>query len=138
LSEEAKHKLLELQAQLLERINRSNISDYIKFKDGDQKILKFEVERTREALVSFEENKDPVQQYKFYASELVDGQQSTWTQVREWTISPKWANHVIQLLVKGFLILEVIRAGCVVRGVNMYAPHVTIVIHVTTSAIIII
>jgi hypothetical protein len=111
LSEEAKHKLLELQAQLQEQINRSDISDYIKFKDGDQKILKFEAERTREALVSYEENKDPVQQYKFYASELVNEQQSTWTQVKEWTISPKWANLVIQLLVKGFLTLEVIRKG---------------------------
>lgn len=111
LSEEARQKLLELQSQLQERIGITEISDYIKFRDGDRKILKYEVERTREALVSYEENQDPVLQYKFYASELLDEQQAIWSKVREWTISPKWANLVIQLLVKGFLILEVIRKG---------------------------
>ena len=115
LSEEARQKLLELQAQLQERAGRTEVSDYIKFRDGDRKILKYEPERIREALVSYEENQNPVLQYKFYASELLDEQQAIWSKVREWTISPKWADLVIQLLVKGFLILEVIRKG---SGIN--------------------
>lgn len=118
LSAEARQKLLELQGQLQERLNRSEISDYIKLKDGDHKILRFEPERTRTELISYEENQKPVLQYKFYASELVDEQQNTWTNVREWTISPKWANLVIPLLVKGFLVLEVIRTGSGMNNTN--------------------
>lgn len=118
LSEEARQKLLELQGQLQEQLNRSEISDYIKLKDGDHKILRFEPERTRTELISYEENQKPVLQYKFYASELVNEQQNTWTNVREWTISPKWANLVIPLLVKGFLVLEVIRTGSGMNNTN--------------------
>jgi hypothetical protein len=111
LSEEAKQKLIALQAQVQEHINRSEISDYIKFKGGDRKILRFKPERTKSEYISYNENQESVLQYKLYASELLDEQQDIWTKVREWTISPKWANLVIQLLLKDFLTLEVIRTG---------------------------
>ena len=110
LSEEAKRKLTELHAQLQEQITGSQIKDYIKLKDGDHKILKFDPERTRAELVTYE-NQKPIPQFKFYASELLDEQQNTWTRVREWTISPKWADLVIPLLLKGFSTLEVTRTG---------------------------
>jgi hypothetical protein len=113
LTEEAKQKLLELQTQLhkQEQLSRSEISDYIKFKDGDRKILRFDPARTRKEMISFKENEEPVLQYKFYASELIDKQQNIWTRVREWTISPRWTKLVIPLLIRGFLTLEVTRTG---------------------------
>jgi hypothetical protein len=113
LTEEAKQKLLELQTELQEQeqLSGSEISDYIKFRDGDRKILRFDPVRTRKEMISFKENEEPVLQYKFYASVLIDEQQNTWTRVREWTISPRWTKLVIPLLYKGFLTLEVTRTG---------------------------
>ncbi len=121
LSEEARQKLIAMQAKVQEQITRSEISDYIKFKDGDQKILRFEPERTKSESVQYYDDQKPVQQYIFYASEMLDG---TWSKVREWTISPKWANLVIQLLIKGFLTLEVIRTGSDRNNTNYsVTPH---------------
>jgi hypothetical protein len=113
LTEEAKQKLQELQTQLQEQeqLSRSEISDYIKFRDGDRKILRFDPVRTRKEMISFKENEESVLQYKFYASELLDKQQDTWTRVREWTVSTRWAKLVIPLLIRGFLTLEVTRTG---------------------------
>jgi hypothetical protein len=113
LTEEAKQTLLELQTefQQQEQLNRSEISDFIKIMGGDRKKLRFEPERTRKEMVTFKEGEEPVLQYKFYASELIDEQQGLWTRVREWTISPRWAKLVIPLLLRGFLTLEITRTG---------------------------
>jgi hypothetical protein len=113
LTEEAKQTLLELQTefQQQEQLNRSEISDFIKFMGGDRKKLRFEPERTRKEMVTFKEGEEPVLQYKFYASELIDEQQGLWTRVREWTISPRWSKLVIPLLLRGFLTLEITRTG---------------------------
>ena len=48
LTEEAKQKLLELETELQkqEQSSRSEISDFIKFKDGDRKLLRFYPVRT--------------------------------------------------------------------------------------------
>lgn len=113
LTEEAKQTLLELQTefQQQEQLNRSEISDYIKIMAGDRKKLRFEPARTRKEMVTFKEGEEPVLQYKFYASELIDEQKELWTRVREWTISPRWAKLVIPLLLRGFLTLEITRIG---------------------------
>jgi hypothetical protein len=112
LSEEAKNKLLELQAELQQNSNNSENNNYIKFKQGhDFKVLKFEPEKTHTEYVEYPNNPKPTLQYKFYASELIDKKQNRWTKVREWTISPTWARSVISLLLKGFLTLEVTRTG---------------------------
>jgi len=114
LSEEAKQKLLQLQAQLQEHNNNSNPenSNYIKFKKGyDYKILKLDPERTHTEYVQYEQNQKPTLQYKFYASELIDKKEQNWTRLREWTLAPTWAKLVIPLLLKGFLTLEVTRTG---------------------------
>lgn len=113
LTEEAKQTLLELQTEIQqqEQLNRSEISDYIKIMAGDRKKLRFEPARTRKEMVTFKEGEEPVLQYKFYASELIDEQKDLWTRVREWTISPRWAKLVIPLLLRGFLTLEITRIG---------------------------
>jgi hypothetical protein len=113
LTEEAKQTLLELQTefQQQEQLNRSEISDYIKIMAGDRKKLRFEPAITRKEMVTFKEGEEPVLQYKFYASELIDEQKDLWTRVREWTISPRWAKLVIPLLLRGFLTLEITRIG---------------------------
>ncbi|MGC1133659.1 MAG: hypothetical protein WA941_12615 [Nitrososphaeraceae archaeon] len=113
LTEEARQTLLELQTEIQqqEQLNRSEISDYIKIMAGDRKKLRFEPARTRKEMVTFKEGEEPVLQYKFYASELIDEQKELWTRVREWTISPRWAKLVIPLLLRGFLTLEITRIG---------------------------
>jgi hypothetical protein len=113
LSEEARSKLLELQAKLQEHINSiENSSNYIKFKPGyDCKVLKFEPERAHTEYVPYDKDQEPVFQYKFHASELIDKKEQKWTRVREWTIAPRWAKLIIPLLLKGFLTLEVTRTG---------------------------
>ena len=84
LTEEARSKLLELQARLHEHINSiEGSSEYIKFKQGyDSKILKFKPELTKPDYVSYNGNQNPVLQYKFYASELIDKKAQKWTKVR--------------------------------------------------------
>ena len=113
LSEEAKNKLLELQAELQENSNNSeNKSNYIKFKQGyDFKVLRFEPEKIHTEYVQYPNNPKPTLQYKFYASELIDKKENRSTKVRGWTVSPTWARSVISLLLKGFLTLEVTRTG---------------------------
>jgi hypothetical protein len=118
LSEEARQVLLELQTKVHEQISKTEIRDYIKLRDGDHKVLRFEPERTKSEMISYNDNQKPVLQYIFYASELINEQQNAWTRARQWTISPKWANLVISLLVKGFLILEVIRTGSDMNNTN--------------------
>jgi hypothetical protein len=108
LSEEAKRKLLELNTQLQEQRN-SDDTNYIKFKAGETKVLKFEPELTRTDNVSYPDNPKPTLQYKFYASERIEG--NKWTKVREWTTAPRWAKLVIALLLKDFLTQEVTRTG---------------------------
>jgi hypothetical protein len=124
LTEEARSKLLELQAKLQEHIHSiEGSSDYIKFKQGyDSKILNIEPERTKPENVSYNGNQNPVLQYKFYARELIDKKTQKWTKVREWTVSPRWANLVVSLLLKGFLTLEVTRRG---SGINDTSYSVT-------------
>jgi hypothetical protein len=124
LSEEAKNKLVELQAKLQEHINSiESSSEYIKFKQGyDSKVLNIEPERTTPENVSYNGNQNPVLQYKFYARELIDKKAQKWTKVREWTVSPRWANLVVSLLLKGFLTLEVTRRG---SGINDTSYSVT-------------
>jgi hypothetical protein len=115
LSQEAKQKLLELQAQLQEHGNNNSNpenSKYIKFDKGhDYKVLKLDPELTHTEYVQYEGNQKPTLQYKFYASELIDKKEQRWTKVREWTVSPTWAKLIIPLLLKGFLTLEVTRTG---------------------------
>jgi hypothetical protein len=72
LSEDAKRKLLELNAQLQEQSN-SDDTNYIKFKAGDTKVLKFEPDLTRTDNVPYPDNPKPTLQYKFYASERIEG-----------------------------------------------------------------
>jgi hypothetical protein len=119
LSQEAKQKLLEVQTQLQEQQRNSENSKYIKFKQGyDCKVLKFHVESTHTEYVQYEGNQKPTLQYKFYASELIDKKEQKWSNVREWTVSPRWAKLIIPLLLKGFLTLEVTRTGSGINGTS--------------------
>ena len=125
LSEEAKQKLLELQAELQNHTsnNSPENSNYIKFKPGyDCKVLKFEPERTHTEYVQYDKSQEPVFQYKFHASELIDKKEQKWTKVREWTKAPRWSKPVMSLLLKGFLTLEVTRTG---SGINDTSYSVT-------------
>lgn len=108
LSEESKRKLLELNAQLQEQSN-SDDTNYIKFKSGDTKVLRFEPELTHKEDVQYPDNSKPTLQYKFYASERIEG--NKWSKVRELTLAPRWAKLVIALLLKDFLTQEVTRTG---------------------------
>jgi len=120
LSEEAKRKLLELNAELQEQRNSAD-PNFIKFKKGGEtKVLRFEPELTRKENVKYPDNPKPILQCKFYASERIDG--NKWTRVREWTVAPTWSKLIIPLLVKGFVTLEVTRTG---SGINDTSYGVT-------------
>jgi hypothetical protein len=105
LSEEARTKLPELQVKLQEHFkNIERNGEYIKFKQGyDSELLRFEPERTKPENVLYNGNQVPGLQYKRYASQIIERKAQNWRKVREWTASPRSANPVISLSLKGFL-----------------------------------
>lgn len=67
LSEETRRKIAEMRLKLDQKASARNTNKFIKFKDGDHRLLQFIPDKTREELVTYESQPDkPVNRYKFY------------------------------------------------------------------------
>jgi hypothetical protein len=77
LSEETKRKAADMRLQLDQKASSKN-TKFIKFKDGDHKLLQFVPEKTTEEIVTYESQPDkPVNRYKFCVHELSSSESAT-------------------------------------------------------------
>jgi hypothetical protein len=83
LSEETRRKIAQMRLKLDQKASAKNTNKFIKFKDGDHKLLQFIPEKTTEEQVTYESQPDkPVNRYKFYVHDL--GSDSA-GEILEWT-----------------------------------------------------
>jgi hypothetical protein len=108
LSEETKRKISEMRLKLDQKAsNRS--TKFIKFKDGDHKLLQFIPEKTTEELITYESQPDkPVNRYKFYVHDLSS---ESATEEMEWTASETVAADILKWIEKGYCAMHITREG---------------------------
>lgn len=127
----------ELEKQLLEKKkqreeDKKKSSNFIKFDDGETKVLDFIHEMPRDEMVSYGKNKDgtpkePRPAYIFRAKELFDKDRNEWSEVREWTCAHQWGDTVIDMFLEKFFTLKITRKGSGVGDTNYsIVPYVKV------------
>lgn len=108
MSEEAKQKLAEITAQIDSQSTTG--PRFVKFKDGENKLLSFVPEMSRPAVVTYPSSPNKqVQRYKFYARDLTTDASSQ--EVLEWTSSQEVAKQLVRWISKGYFDLSITRHG---------------------------
>jgi hypothetical protein len=109
LSEETKRKISEMRLKLDQKASNRN-TKFIKFKDGDHKLLQFVPEKTTEELITYESQPDkPVNRYKFYVHDL--GSSESAGELLEWTCSETVAADILKWIEKGYCAMHITRKG---------------------------
>jgi hypothetical protein len=86
------------------------MNKFIKFKDGDHKLLQFIPEKTTEEQVTYESQPDkPVNRYKFYVHDL--SSESATEEEMEWASSESVAAEVLKWIEKGYCVMHITRKG---------------------------
>jgi hypothetical protein len=130
LSEEVKCKLAEITTQIENRHQSFRNSRFIKFKDGEHKLLSLIANKVQIVTVTYPNAPDkPVQRYKFYVHDLTttassSGLNSTTIttttnnnnvplneEEQEWTVNATVARELIRWLSKGYFIMNITRHG---------------------------
>jgi hypothetical protein len=130
LSEEVKCKLAEITTQIESRHQSFRNSRFIKFKDGEHKLLSLIANKVQSVTVTYPNAPDrPVQRYKFYVYDLTttasSGLNSTTIttttdnnnvsmneeEEQEWTVNATVARELIRWLSKGYFIMNITRHG---------------------------
>jgi hypothetical protein len=129
LSEEVKCKLAEITTQIENRHQSFRNSRFIKFKDGEHKLLSLIANKVQPVMVTYPNAPDkPVQRYKFYVHDLTttasSGLNSTTItttnsnnvpmneeEEQEWTVNATVARELIRWLSKGYFIMNITRHG---------------------------
>jgi hypothetical protein len=129
LSEEVKYKLAEITTQIENRHQSFRNSRFIKFKDGEHKLLSLIANKVQPVTVTYPNAPDkPVQRYKFYVHDLTttasSGLNSTTITTtnnnnvpmneedeQEWTVNATVARELIRWLSKGYCIMNITRHG---------------------------
>ncbi len=106
---ETKRRLIEMEARLNKKTEKSGKSKFIKFGDNEYMRLKILPEQTIEDEVTYNEGEQPVTKFKFYCQQIVDGVTSDL--VQEWTASPLWAQTIIHQINRGVTVFDVVRHG---------------------------
>jgi hypothetical protein len=107
LSEETKRKISEMRLRLDQASNRN--TKFIKFKDGDHRLLQIIPDKTTEELVTYESQPDkPVNRFKFYVHDLSS---ESATEEVEWTCSETVAADILKWIEKGYCAMHVTRKG---------------------------
>jgi hypothetical protein len=108
LSEETKQKIADMRFKMDKKASARN-TKFIKFKDGDHKLLQFIPEKTTEEQVTYESQPDkPVNRYKFYVHDL--GSDSA-GEILEWTSSETVAAGILKWIEKGYCAMHITRKG---------------------------
>jgi hypothetical protein len=115
LSPEQKEKFLRFKNDIVKQ--EAERGDFYKFKDGDQKILRFNPDKIEQD-VEIKNKKNEViatGYWRFYARELVQDENSgenIWTEKeKEWTCAPSWAKKVLTRFAEGQFDLRITREG---------------------------
>lgn len=104
-----KQRLVEMEARLNKKNEKSGKSKFIKFADNEYMRLKILPEQTIEDEVIYNEGETPVTKFKFYCQQIENG--ITSDLVQEWTVSPMWAQVLIHQINRGVTTFDVVRHG---------------------------
>jgi hypothetical protein len=111
-------KFIQEQRERLKQ-QRANQSKFYKFdnKTGMRKILRFEPMMTEDDVTITNKAGKVVAtgQWRFWASQLIDGE---WTELKEWTTAPKWAELVLEMFDRKEYTLDITRTGTDKNGTN--------------------
>lgn len=118
LSEDTRNKLQNIVNQLEEK---STNSKFLKFVDGEEKVLLFDPNRVEHVVVKYptkegEEESKPTHRIKFFLKEAhgKDNGNSVITDEIdeiEWTTSETTGKEILRWVLKGFLLLDISRKG---------------------------
>ena len=121
LSEEVKWKLAEITTQIENRHQSFRNSRFIKFKDGEHKLLSLIADKVQPVIVTYPNAPEkPVHRYKFYVHDLTTesdlNSRTATTNVpmneeQEWTVNATVARELIRWLSKGYFIMNITRHG---------------------------
>jgi hypothetical protein len=117
LSEEVKCKLAEITTQIENRHQSFRNSRFVKFKDGEHKLLSLIANKVQAVTVTYPNAPDkPVQRYKFYAHDLTTTTDNNNVPMneqeeQEWTVNATVARGLIRWLSKGYCIMNITRHG---------------------------
>lgn len=106
---ETRQRLIEMEARLNKKTEKTGKSKFIKFADNEYMRLKILPEKTVEDEVTYSEGEQPVTKFKFYCQQIEDGVTSDL--IQEWTVSPTWATTIIHQLNRGITTFDVVRHG---------------------------
>jgi preprotein translocase subunit SecF len=121
LSKEVKRKLADITAEI-ENQGSSNAM-FIKFKDGEHKLLSFIPEKTYSDMVSYPNSPDkPVKRYKFYAYDLTFNRNSQ--EEKEWTVGPTVTKELLRWISKGYFVFSITRHGVDLKTTYDIEPEI--------------
>ena len=108
LSEGAQRRVAEMTAQLENEAHTN--SKFIKFKDGERKLLRFFPEKTSPVMVTYPNSPDkPLQRYRFCVYDLTANTNSE--EEKEWTVGSTVAKQLLRWIGKGYIVLSITRHG---------------------------
>ena len=114
LTEDTREKLQGIMNQLEQK---SASSKFLKFADGEEKVLLFDPDTAEHVAITYpskegEPENKPTNRIRFYLKEAnVDGTVSDDVEEVEWTTSETTGKEVLRWVLKGFFLLDISRKG---------------------------
>lgn len=114
LTEDTRQKLQDIMDQLEQK---STNSKFLKFADGEEKVLLFDPKKAEHVVITYpskegESENQPTNRIRFYLKEAnVDGTIRDDVEEVEWTTSETTGKEVLRWVLKGFFLLDVSRKG---------------------------
>jgi hypothetical protein len=114
LAENTRQKLQYIMDQLEQK---STNSKFLKFADGEEKVLLFDPNKAEHVVITYptkegEPENKPTNRIRFYLQEAkIDGTVADDTEEVEWTTSETTGKEVLRWVLKGFFLLDVSRKG---------------------------
>jgi hypothetical protein len=114
LAEDTRQKLQDIMDQLEQK---SSNSKFLKFVDGEEKVLLFDPNKAEHVVITYptkegEPENKPTNRIRFYLKEAnMDGTVADDVEEEEWTTSETTGKEVLRWVLKGFLPLDVSRKG---------------------------
>jgi hypothetical protein len=114
LTEDTRQKLQDIMDQLEQK---STNSKFLKFADGEEKVLLFDPHKSEHVVITYpskegEPENKPTRRIRFYLKEAnADGRIMDEAEEVEWTTSETTGKEVLRWVLKGFFLLDVSRKG---------------------------
>jgi hypothetical protein len=130
LSEDTRHKLEDIVAQLEEKSVNSGDSKFLRILDGEERVILFDPDKVEHLVITYpakegEPESKPTKRIKFLVKEAnADGVIPEGTEEIEWTASETAGADALRWILKGFLLLDVARKGSGKRDTKYtISPH---------------